>query len=518
VREPVEQDLSRPSDGLAPAGPAAVSESDVAHLPRNVERHAVTGVVWLGASSLVNRLVLMATMAVLATRLDPRDFGMLAVVTLVSQTVLIFNDFGFSDALVYQPTSARQAAETMLVAVLAGSGALAAALFLGAPTIARFFRVPDAVAILRAYSFVVLVNGIGSSLLGVLTRELAFARRSSVEAVPAIVGGIVTIPLALSGVGVWSLAIGDMARAVLILVLVLVALPARLRPHWHRDVAREMRPYAQKSVASTALDFALQNVDYLLVGRLLGPVALGYYSLAFRMASLPILLVTNVVGGVAFPAFARLLPNRGRVRSAFETQMRVANAVMFLAGGGLVVLAPSLQVLGAKWGPAVPVARALGLYICLRSAAAMTTPLLQAVGAPGSIAWLRAAWAAGLAALIATVGRQGIATVGEIQVLVALALLVAHALVARRLAGIDLAAFAASIVRPALAATLAGLVTAAVHASLGATLPRASLPGFLLLGALFTAVYAGSLTILQPALRRDVPALLAILRREKART
>jgi PST family polysaccharide transporter len=481
-----------------------------------VERHAVRGVFWLGASSLVNRLVLMATMAVLATRLDPRDFGMLAVVTLASQTAMTFSDFGFSDALVYQPTRPRQASETMLVAVMAGSVALASVLAVGAPAIARFFRVPDAVGILRAYSFVVLLNGAGRSALGVLTRELAFARRSSIEAVPAILAGIVTIPLALFGFGVWSMAIGDIARAILTLVLVLAALPARIRPRWHRDVAREMRPYAQKSVLSTALDFALQNVDYVIVGWLLGPVALGYYSLAFRMASLPILLVTNVVAGVAFPTFARLLPNRERVRKAFRTQMRVGNAVVFLLGGGLVVLAPSLQLLGAKWAPAVATARALGVYVCLRSAAHWTVPLLQAVGAPGAIAWLRATWVAALALLIGTVGRQGIVAVGVIQVVVALVLLGAHALAARRLAGVDLRAFAANAARPALAAIAAGLAASAVHASFAGVLPYASIRGFLLLGTVFTAVYAGSLALLQPSLLQEVPALRARLRREKA--
>lgn len=515
MRHPLEPDpLRRPCRGLD--AQAEVSQPDVSHGPRNVERHAVRGVFWLGGSSLVNRFALVATMAVLAARLDPRDFGLLAVVTLVSQTVLTFNDFGFSDALVYQPTRAGQAAETMLVAVLAGSGLLAGALFFGAPLVAAFFRLPDAVTILRAYSFVVLVNGIGTSLLGVLTRELAFARRSSVEAVPAVFGGIVTIPLALSGFGVWSLAIGDMARAALTLVLVLAVLPARVHPRWHGDLARQMRPYAQKSVISTALDFALQNIDYVLVGSLLGPAALGYYSLAFRMASLPILLVTNVIGGVAFPAFARLLPDRERVRKAFRTQTQVVNAITFLVGGGLVVLAPSLQVLGAKWGPAVPAARALGIYVCLRSAAYTTVPLLQAVGAPGCVAWLRAAWAASLAALIATAGRHGITAVGEIQVVVALALLVAHALVARRLAGIDLAAFAASIIRPALAAGLAGLATATVRASIGVALPDTSVARFLLFGALFTGIYASALMILQPALRRDVPTLLAMLRPQGA--
>jgi len=51
------------------------------------------------------------------------------------------------------------------------------------------------------------------------------------------------------------------------------------------------------------LGFFQSNLDYLLVGRYLGSVALGLYTLAFRLPDLLILQFSRVLGEVVFPIF-----------------------------------------------------------------------------------------------------------------------------------------------------------------------------------------------------------------------
>src|SRR5205823_4992568 len=182
-----------------------------------------------------------------------------------------------------------------------------------------------------------------------LTRELDFARRFVPDALPTIVGSSVTIVLALTNNGVWSLAIGDAVRAVIDLILCFVVLRRPVFPRWHGEMLRPMWRFAGPSLAAYPLEFGLQNVDYALVGRILGPVALGYYTLAFRIAILPFLTVTFVIAGVAFPAYARLELAWERIRSLFRLLTRVTGTLAFLLGGGVVALAPSLVLLGHKW-------------------------------------------------------------------------------------------------------------------------------------------------------------------------
>src|SRR5436305_1452012 len=84
-----------------------------------------------------------------------------------------------------------------------------------APAMAGFFRIPAAVALVRAYAVVVAVAAASRAPLAMLTRELEFKRRFIPEGTGGVVGGLVTIVLAVMGVGVWSLLIGDLVREVI---------------------------------------------------------------------------------------------------------------------------------------------------------------------------------------------------------------------------------------------------------------------------------------------------------------
>ena len=226
-------------------------------------------------------------------------------------------------------------------------------------------------------------------------------------------------------------------------------------PRWHREVGAKLWRYGRAALAGSFLEFALQNVDYALVALLLGPVALGLYTIAFRVAILPFLIVTYVLAGVAFPLYARLMPDRQAVQRVMELTMRACCGAVFLMGAGLATLAPSLELLGRRWAPSVPVARLLGIYICLRSAAFLTSMLLR-VASPAVNAVLKGAWVALLAALIATVGRSGIVAVGAIQVAVAGPMLVAYLVLASRLTGVSVRPVLVDVARIGCAAIAGG--------------------------------------------------------------
>ena len=80
----------------------------------------------------------------------------------------------------------------------------------------------------------------------------------------------------------------------------------RYRPGWDTHLARELLRSGLPIGGATLLAVALLNLDYVLVGRYLGTEALGYYTLAFNLASWPVTFFAVAVARVSVPAFARL--------------------------------------------------------------------------------------------------------------------------------------------------------------------------------------------------------------------
>ena len=76
---------------------------------------------------------------------------------------------------------------------------------------ADFFSDPRAVDILRALSLVLLISGLSIVPESKLRRELDFRRRVVPEVVAAIIKGVVSVGLAMAGLGVFSLVWGQLA-------------------------------------------------------------------------------------------------------------------------------------------------------------------------------------------------------------------------------------------------------------------------------------------------------------------
>jgi O-antigen/teichoic acid export membrane protein len=478
----------------------------------DLARRAMRGTVWSAAGTWLNRLSVLVVLVVLARHLDAREFGVLGVASLAANVALQLDDGGLSDALVWWRGRTRPAAETSLLGCVAVGTLVAGLLVIAAPTIADIFHAPDAAPLVRVYAIAVFADAIGGAYLGILTRDLAFRTKFFPEVVPAMCGGLVTVGLALNGAGVWSLVIGDVLRSGLQLVIGFLIVGRRLVPRWHSDVAPGLWRYGRAALAGSFLEFALQNVDYALVGLLLGPVALGLYTIAFRVAILPFLIITYVIAGVAFPLYARITTDTLAVQRVMEVTMRASCSLVFLMGAGLATLAPFLVMLGRRWEPAVPVAQFLGIYICLRSAAFMVSTLLRVVS-PIANALLRGAWVLLLIALIATVGRAGITAVGAIQVVVAAPMLGAFLLVARRLAGIWIATLVADIARMGVAAMAAAAVTIALRQGVGALSDPTSIGALLGLATAFGGVYALVLALIMPRVAGDLRNLRALAAR-----
>jgi O-antigen/teichoic acid export membrane protein len=470
------------------------------------DRRAARGTVWVGSSAWVQRLTLIAVIGVLAERLDAQEFGILSIGVLCSNILAVIGALGLADALVYQRDRIHEAAGTVLTAASVVGVLIGTALLFAAPVIASFFHAPQATPIIRAYAPMVALNVIKQVPYSILTRDLAFARRFIPE-LSSIVGGLVSIGLAFSGAGIWSLVIGDGVRTVLSFALCFIVLTRRFGFAWHSDIATGMWRYGRHILATQVFDFGLQNVDYVLVGRLLGPVALGYYSLAFRIAILPFLTFTYVIAGVQIPYFARLASDAKRLGRAFISTFRVSMALICLFGAGLIVLAPCIQVLGTKWAPSVAVARWLGLYVCLRSGAHLIHALLVGSGRPGVDAALRGAWLVLLALLIATLGASGITTVGIVQAVVAGCFLVAYIAAAVRFVGIRGRQLAADLSRLAVVSTIAGSVVLGLRQFGGIWAADTTWVTLLLLGSAFAITYVTGAMLLIPGIGQNLRRL-----------
>jgi PST family polysaccharide transporter len=354
----------------APSGPPA---------EQGLSARAARGGRWVGAAALVSNGTAAAVLLLLAAVLPPRDLGVLALGTMVFVVANMLQDFGLFDVLVYTPHRVREAAETVLLCWLVAGSVLGALIVAGSSWLAGFFGDDRAAPVIAVAAVLLLCHAAAGVPFALWTRALQLRRRSQVQMAAVLLGGFTTVALVAAGLGIAAMVIGQVVQAVL-LVVAAWTLGPRVRPRWHGDVAGELFAYGRHAFGASVTTVLQTNVDYVVVGRVLGAAALGVYSFSFRFAFLPHAVISLVVASTLFALLCRV-----EGPASADAVMRYTRTVLVLLTplvAGLALFAPAVTLLGDEWRDGVEALRWLALFCLFTSVVTLTVFGLKGIGLP----------------------------------------------------------------------------------------------------------------------------------------
>jgi lipopolysaccharide exporter len=363
--------------------------TEVAALPPSIpdgpvsRRSVVTGVRWIAASQALLQVTGLVTAIVLARLLEPGDFGLLALTLLVTELLeRVLGDVGTSAALVQKKTVSPQLVSSVFWFNV-GVGALTCgALLLAAPVLASVLGDDRTAPILRVMGVAFVLLSLGLAQRAMLRRSLAFRRLATADVVGAFVQAVTSLALALRGWGVWSLVLGILAAKLVANIYIWVSSP--WRPSWHFRWAdiRQISHFSGNLTAYLSFSYLQEAGDRFIVGRFVGPTALGFYGVGYRLLFTPLKAILSVSRSVLFPTLARVQDDDAAISTGFVRASGVAALCCFPLTIGLCVLAePAVVVLlGERWEPAVTTVRIFGVIGAIGAVTAASGDLFQAKG------------------------------------------------------------------------------------------------------------------------------------------
>lgn len=340
-----------------------------------------SGVFWIGLFRWTAQLLSWAIMLVIIRILSPADYGIIGMTTYFIALAGVLAEFGIGNAVLAVPKLTLPTYRQLhTVAVAIGAGALLLVILTAAP-ISWYFREPVLVPILIVLGVSLLIDGMRTVPVALLNRELEYRKASSVDFVRAVFSSLVVLVMALLGARYWALVGAQLAGSI----------AATLWAFWLKPLGFE-RPErtALRTPIATSSHLLVQrlawqgyqNADFLVVGRLLGAVQLGFYNVGWTIASLPGEKLTTILTAATAPFFASIRHDAAALRRYFQRLTFLLCLVLWPVLFGFVLVADLLipALLGAQWTPAVPVTRALVLYAALQSPMTLTSQLLMVTG------------------------------------------------------------------------------------------------------------------------------------------
>ncbi len=494
------------------------SSSESEALPKEdsdpgLARTAAGGVLWQGLSYFSGKALVLVSTAILARLLSIDDFGLVGFALVFITYAEVLTDLGVAQALVYFPSDRRRS-DAALALCLVSSAMVVVLAFFAAPAVARFFGEPEVTNLFRVLSLSLFFAGIGQVPDALIRKELKFRNRLIADLARAFGQGGVSVVLALMGAGAWAIVAGYLAgnlfRSIASWVLVDYR-PSASFWRYNGEVWRPLVRYGAASAGSGLLLSLVFNIDYLIVGKILGKDALAFYTLAFRLPQMAIINIFHVLSAVAFPMFSRVRDDPPRLRRGYLTGVRLQTVFGVGAGVTLAVVAPMLieVVFGVpKWSASIVPLQALALYASFRSLGIGAVDLYKGMGKPGLALLSSIIRLLVLLPALLLAADAGIDAVSWTQAGVALVLAVMMQVVAARILELPLVELIKALL-PSLAVGLA--------AAIGALPVRLWLPGPAIVRLLAALVAAGGCALL--ALWMTDPKLVTqmkgLLRRRK---
>jgi PST family polysaccharide transporter len=353
----------------------------------DLRTRAAKGVFWTATGAWGRQLAVFVVFAVLARLLEPADFGLVALASVFVGFTHVIAEEGMVDALVQRKELERGHLDAAFWAALAFAFAMALLLVALAVPIASLLGEKELAPVLAALA---LAIPIGSSSLvqrALLTRELKF-RSLALRSLAAItVGSIFGVTAALLGFGVWSLVVQNLVGVTTGTLVLWRVTGFRPRLAFSYSHCRQLLAFGGNVVGFRLLIYFTRRADELLIGAFLGPAALGFYTIGYRMLRVLIQVTSSLIDRVSFPLYSRLQDKPARLRRAFYKSTSFAALIAFPAFLAAAVLAPQVVELffGPKWAESVPVMQILAFFGLIQVLTYLNGTTIKALGKPG---WL----------------------------------------------------------------------------------------------------------------------------------
>jgi PST family polysaccharide transporter len=338
-------------------------EAVPAHSAESMKAGAVSGAVLMAIAQGIKFVTQLVSTIVLSRMLSPHDFGIFAMIMPLVALVMLFQDFGLSQAVISVREITTEQETTLFLINIALSIALALLFAAAAPLIGTFYHTQEVVAPTMALACTIVLSGLASLQFGFLSRDLKFKALSVCGIVGPVAGLAASIIVAAINPSPWAMVASVVANMTFGLTFGWLATGWRpKRPAPFAEVLHFLN-FGGGVIASNVANLITRNSDNILIARYLGANPLGFYDRAYKLLLFPVQQIISPLGQVILPVLSRLAGEADRYRAAY---FRSLDQILLVSLPGMVtaiILADDLVpfAMGEKWNGVVPVFRWLGL-------------------------------------------------------------------------------------------------------------------------------------------------------------
>ncbi len=340
------------------------------------------GAAALSVARATQTMLTFLALPLLARLLDPSEFGLVALAMSFVLFTMAFSDAGMGQSLVRTPAEHTEVWSSAFWMIALLSSSLSILLLAVAWPAAWVFNEPGLTVLVCALAPLPLVQGMLAPAIADLQQREKFLTLAIAEMTGAVTGAVAAVWVALSGGGAWALVAQQLAlwsgKAIVLVCT------TRFRPRFELRLTG-LQPhlrFGRDTAGWSLINFFARQIDPLVIAKFMGTTALGFYSVAYRLMSLPGFLVSGPIQNTLFTRMVKLRENTPALRSLVLIASRAMASFIFPPMAVLSVASPAFihVFLSERWAPAAVLFSILAPIGALQAVTALNGGLLMATG------------------------------------------------------------------------------------------------------------------------------------------
>lgn len=306
---------------------------------------------WLAIAQIIRLGIQLLSVTIVARILSPEYYGIVALSSAVMAFINLFKDLGIGASLVQTKVLSQAHKNTAFVISFFMSVLLMVIVLVGAPFIANYYHEADLKWILIIVSLGFPISSFGIVPTSLMEREGRFKQLAMIEAITNFIAFVMTLTLALTGFGVYSLVVPSLLVLPFSQFWLLKINTWRPSFKASKESMNTMFGFSANLTGFNLINFFSRNLDVFIVGKLLGTIALGLYSTAMKLMLMPLQTITYVSNRALFPVLSQLQHDEIAFKNTYFNALTYVSLITFPMMLGLWSCREAFvqSIYGNKW-------------------------------------------------------------------------------------------------------------------------------------------------------------------------
>lgn len=326
-------------------------------MTKKIKNTTVNGFIWSFVDNFSVQIGQFITGIILARLLEPKEFGLIGMITIFITLSQWFISSGFGQALIRKKNCTDIDYSTVFVFNLITGLILYLILFFCAQPISIFFKEPQLASLVKVLGLSLIIISFSIIQQTQLTKQLDFKKQTKISIISAVTSGAIGISAALYGFEVWSLVFKSLSEYLIRTYLLWKW--SRWRPSFvfSIDSFKELFGFGYKLMLRGLIYTLFTNIYYVIIGKYFSTAQLGFYTRAEQFNTLPSSNINKVVNNVSYPVLSSFQDDPIALKNAYK---RILTSLVFITSISMVTLAAIAEPLiivtvGEKWRPTIEI-------------------------------------------------------------------------------------------------------------------------------------------------------------------